>query len=438
MSFYDTIKAGIGADCFAHIEKESGAEVSLAMQKPLQDQYGTDQYHFPRLLLREFQEDSHRFEKVGLKILPADVMDVLFGCKLLRATNSEKEYRQRGGGFSPFGVRPVLPGWEEKALPLNVVEDQYVSGLEADIRERTLLSHISSFNSGPSEVQRQQDFFDDLFSALALPFVCFLEGESLVEKHKQFQPGLLDYSPAAATDFFCASSIGYRITGTRNYCFWHGTAWLRTFLSLLRVAAFIHPGQREFTLGPKMEPPTFPVFLGMHSHGSYQWNEDTKASWKKFPDGCLFRSFGFRGLSNMWLDQRNFSRIKAFMLDHRAIFDHLKNPWSATNTGDVAPTLDILSSATQIPDLGAKILLIYCCLEHLFVPEQAGAENKKYIIGGLKALKPKLAPWFDNLYLQRCKYAHKGFVLRTDATWKLISDSMTNVMSLLAAKLSVS
>ena len=140
----------------------------------------------------------------------------------------------------------------------------------------------------------------------------------------------------------------------------------------------------------------------------------------------------------MWLDLRNFSKIKKFMLDHRAIFDHLKNPWNATNTGDVAPTLDILSSATQIPDLGAKILLIYCCLEHLFVPEQAGAENKKYIIGGLKALKPKLAPWFDSLYLQRCEYAHKGFVLRTDATWMLISDSMSNVMSLLAAKLSVS
>jgi hypothetical protein len=140
----------------------------------------------------------------------------------------------------------------------------------------------------------------------------------------------------------------------------------------------------------------------------------------------------------MWLDIRNFSKVKRFMLDHRAIFDHLKNPWNATNTGDVAPTLDILSSATQIPDLGAKILLIYCCLEHLFVPEQAGAENKKYIIGGLKALKPQLSSWFDKLYQQRCEYAHKGFVLRTDETWKLISDSMTNVMSLLVAKLSVS
>jgi hypothetical protein len=99
---------------------------------------------------------------------------------------------------------------------------------------------------------------------------------------------------------------------------------------------------------------------------------------------------------------------------------------------------DILSSATQIPDLGAKILQIYCCLEHLFVPENTGAENKKYMIGGLKALKPQLSPWFDRLYLQRCEYAHQGFVLRTNETLGLITESMNNVMSLLVAKLSVS
>jgi hypothetical protein len=207
---------------------------------------------------------------------------------------------------------------------------------------------------------------------------------------------------------------------------------------MLRIAGFIHAGQREFTLGSQMEPPIFPVFLGMHAHGAYQWGEDKKESWEKLPDGCLFRSFGFRGLSNMWLDHRNFSGIKKFMLEQRSIFDRLQNPWNPSNTNDVAPTLDILSSATQIPDLGAKILLIYCCLEHLFVPENAGADNSKYIIGGLKALKPQLISWFQTLYRQRCEYAHRGFVLRTDETLALITDSMKNVMSLLVAKLSVS
>jgi len=418
------------------MEEESDKEVKLAKQAPLVDQYGTDKYYSARLLLREFQEDCQRFEKVGLKLLPLDIVDVLFRCKLLRATDSEKEYRQRGG-FSQLDIGPVSPTWADKAKPLDVIENQYVSALEGDIRDRTLLSHISCLNSGPVEAKPQQGFFDDLFTSLGLSFACFLEGDHLIEKQKQLQPGLITYDLATAMEFFCASSIGYATTGTRNYCFWRGAAWLRTLLNLLRIAAFIHPGQREFTIGPKMEPPTFPVFLGMHSHGSYQWNEDAKESWQKFPDGCLIRSHGFRGLSNMWLDLRNFSKIKKFMLDHKIVFEHLRNPWSPTNTGDVAPTLDILSSATQMPDLGAKILLIYCCLEHLFVPEEAGAENKKYIIGGLKALNPKLSSWFDQLYKKRNEYAHKGFVLRTHGTWKLISDSMTNVMSLLVAKLSV-
>ena len=139
----------------------------------------------------------------------------------------------------------------------------------------------------------------------------------------------------------------------------------------------------------------------------------------------------------MWLDRRNCRGIKQFMLDQKSIFEHLKNPWSDRSTKELAPVLDILSSAVQIPDLGAKLLLIYCGLEHLFVPSQAGAENSKYIVGGLKALKPQLTAWFKELYNQRCEYAHKGFVLRTDRTLALIRDSVINVMTLLATKLSI-
>jgi hypothetical protein len=438
MSFHDNITTGIRAECHAHIEQESEMEVALAMRKPLKDKYGTDQYYYPRLLLREFQADCEHFEKTRLRILPADLVDIHFCCKLLRATNNAQEYRQRGGGFSPFGIRPNLPTWTDKAVPLDSLLNQYVDRLEADILERTLITHISSFNSGPVEAVVQQSFFEDLFAALGVPFVVFLDGDHLIEKHKRLEPGLGTYDRVAAKNYFSASSLGYTVIGTKNYCFWHGTTWLRTFLNMLRIAGFIHPGQREFSLGPQMEPPIFPVFLGMHAQGAYQWSEDMKESWEKLPDGCLFRSFGFRGLSNMWLDGRNFQGIKKFMLDHRSIFDHLQNPWSLSNTNDVAPTLDILSSATQIPDLGAKILLIYCCLEHLFVPEVAGAENSKYIIGGLNSLKPHLVSWFRRLYGQRCEYAHKGFVLRTDETFALISDSMKNVMSILVAKLSVS
>ncbi len=126
------------------------------------------------------------------------------------------------------------------------------------------------------------------------------------------------------------------------------------------------------------------------------------------------------------------------MHDHRKIFERLKNPWGAKSTRDIAPILDILSSATQIPDVGAKILLIYCCLEHLFVPKNAKSDNRKYIIGGMNALAPELLSWFDRLYYLRCDYAHKGSVLRDDTTMGLIMESMRNAMTLLIAKLSIS
>jgi hypothetical protein len=438
MSFRDTLKAKLGPQRYAHIEKEAQTEFSRALEMPLKDKFDTDQYYSPRPLLKEFASEAEFLDKVGLKVLPAEVVHIVFRCKLLLAINNEQEFNQRSGLVSLFANRAIFPIWTDKGMKFDQLEDKYVSGLETDIRERTLLSHISSLNPDQLKPGSQQAFFEDLFSSLSVPFISFLD-EDLVKKHTQYEPGLRSYDSAEAREFFSAPSLGFKITGTNNYCFVRGSIWLRTFLNMLRIAAFIYPGQMEFDIGHQMEPPTFPVFLGAHAHGSFQWNEDKKESWEKLPDGCLSRSWGFRGVSNMWLDLRNCPSIKEFMLTHKTIFERLKNPWNESNANDVAPTLDILSSATQISDLGAKVLLIYCCLEHLFVPAEAGAENSKYIIGGLNALKPQLVPWFrERLYVQRNEYAHKGFVLRDDKTLGLIKESMKNVMSLLVAKLSAS
>jgi len=127
---------------------------------------------------------------------------------------------------------------------------------------------------------------------------------------------------------------------------------------------------------------------------------------------------------------------KNFFLENKKIFDSLKNPWSKQCLNDVAPTLDILSSATQIPDLGVKVLLLYCCLEHLFVPKNIRADNKKYIVGGINALRSDLLTWFDRLYGLRCTYAHKGFIQIDEKVLGIITESMRNVIKLLVAKLS--
>jgi hypothetical protein len=437
MSFLELIKAKIGKEAFSQLEKVAEKEVALAKQMALRDQDNHEQFYTPQFVRVDLIPECEIFERTGLKILPADVLNILFRCKLLFAAQTEHEYQQRGGRVSFFDNVGAIPKWSDRGDKVDVLIDRYISGLQAQIEERTLITYISAFTSSPP-AGSPQGSFHDIFSALGFPFVCFFDDEQLIERHKQAEPGLKAYDQASAKQFFCAPSIGFSVSGSGDYCFWFSSMWLRTFLNMLRIASYIRPGQRDFGLDVKMTAPTFPVFLGQHAQGCYSWGEDKKESWAKIPDGCLFLSFGYRGLSNMWLDFRTLPAIKKFMVDHKKVFETLKNPWSARNINDLAPALDILSSATQIPDVGAKILLVYCCLEHLFVPKSTSTENKKYIVGGMNALAPDLLKWFDHLYDLRCAYAHKGFVFRDNATMALVSDSMKNVMTLLVAKLSVS
>jgi hypothetical protein len=282
----------------------------------------------------------------------------------------------------------------------------------------------------------QQNFFDQLFLKINTQFTCYLDENKLIEKYKLLEPGLREYELKEATRYFSSPSIGFTCFGSSTYCRWYAYAWLRTFLCLLKISGFITPAQIEFgSSGVEIMAPTHPVFLGTHTIGGLCWEEDEKESWEKVPDGCLFRSFGYRGISKFWLDSRNCPRIEKFFLEHKKIFNLLKHPWSERYLNDVAPTLDILGSATQVPDLGAKMLLIYCCLEHLLVPKHVSADNTKYIVGGINALRYDLLEWFDRLYKLRCDYAHKGFIKRDDKVFKLIMESVRNVMALLMAKL---
>ena len=88
-----------------------------------------------------------------------------------------------------------------------------------------------------------------------------------------------------------------------------------------------------------------------------------------------------------------------------------------------------------VPDEGAKLLLLYCCLEHLFVPPNFTRDNKKYIVRGMHALRPDLLEWFNRLYKQRCAYAHKGFLVPGEETRGLMVESVNNVLALIMAKL---
>ena len=283
------VKAKIGESAYSHIEKEAEKEVALAMQMPLLDEIHRARYYKPRAMLGEFLGELESFEKVGLKISPMDLMTLLFKCKLLPAANSQEEFGQRCGGLFPPLVDPALVvRSSEKGDKVDVLVDKHLTQLEASVRERILVTPVNSFQALSGDSNHQASF-EKLFEGLGAPFVCYFEGPHLVEKHKQFEPGRIAYGLDDAKDFFCASSIGFRCVGSRDYCFWYSTTWLRTLLNLLRIGSYIHPGQVDFGLqGVQMSAPTFPVFVGEHAKGFYKWDEDKSQSWAKIPDGCLF------------------------------------------------------------------------------------------------------------------------------------------------------
>lgn len=108
--------------------------------------------------------------------------------------------------------------WSEKTEKIDVLIERHLTQLEAEVRERIMLAHISSFSALAGNPQPQA-FFERLFESVGLPFVCFFDGDHLIEKHRQFEPGLTSHDLQRAKEFFSAPSIGFRSSGSRDYCF---------------------------------------------------------------------------------------------------------------------------------------------------------------------------------------------------------------------------
>jgi hypothetical protein len=435
MSYLETIKNQIGKDCFARLEKEADNELSLALKMPLKNQYGDTQYYRKRVLIGELFADCDFFDGNRLRILPTDLVNAIFRAKLLFASQDEASFLQRSGeGSYAMGI------WSKKPAKIDEAVEAFFERIKDSIKERTLLTQLSSFiapskNGSGQDYEAVQKFFEQLFQKLGVPPVVFVNQGALMEKYKQMQPELLEHTEKHCQEYFYAPSIGFTVTGSESYCYLYAVAWLRTFLQLLRIAGFVSAPQIDSHEGVSFLPPKGSVWLGSRTEAAYSWSEGAFESWRKSPDGNLFVSFGYRRLSNIWLDNRAFQKIENFILGNRKILESMKHPCKEKSLRDVVPTLDLLNTVTQLPDEGVKLLLLYCCLEHLFVPQGYTRDNKKYIIGGLNALRPDLLKWFDELYERRCDYAHKGFLVPGEQTRGLMVESVNNVLALITAKL---
>jgi hypothetical protein len=436
MAYLDTIKKQIGPDRFARLEKEAENEVAAALKMPLTNPYGDKQFYQKPFVIPEMLPDADFFNEKGLGIFPTDVVDALFRAKLLFASKDVDSFLQRSGeGTSALGI------WHRKPAKYDEAVECFFEWIKDSNKERTLLTQLSSFygprNAGEQDFAAVEKFFEHLFQKLNLPFVAFVNPGALMEQYKQRELGLLDYQEKECQRFFYAPSIGFTVTGSSAFCYRYSEVWLRTFLQMLRIAGFVCAPQIDSHNDVSFLPPKGSVFLGSYAEGFFTWQGEELESWRKPPDGNLFVSFGYRRLSNIWLDSRTFGGIQNFILGHAKIFEIMKHPWREKPLRDVVPTLDLLNTVTQLPDNGAKLLLLYCCLEHLFVPTGSGypRNNEAYITGGLNALRPDLLKWFKELYKHRCNYAHKGFLAPREPTLRLIFDSVRNVLALVVAKL---
>jgi hypothetical protein len=318
------IKQKIGEEVFSRLDKEADTEVGLALQMPLVDQYRKEKWYYQRYLIPDLLEECELFEKLELKFSPMDIINVLFRCKLAFAVQTENDYYRRIPGHSYVDEYSFLIKWAEKANGIDSVIDQYLERMQDFISDKTLLAEISQFNYKSVDPNASPtEFFEQLFKKLSLPFVVFFDDDILLTKYKIADPHSRSHLLPDAKKYFLSPSIGFTSSGTSMYVQLYASAWLRTFLNMLRIGGFIYKPQIDFGW-PEIgfSPPTTPVFLGSHSYGVWSWNEDAKMPWQKSPDGCLFLSFGYRGLSNMWLDARAYGGIEKFMLENKIIFDY--------------------------------------------------------------------------------------------------------------------
>lgn len=421
-----SLKEKIGEQLFATLVQTAEEEVQAALASPKNVQ-STNKYNSRWWLLSKLLKECEQFEDMQLPITPLDVVSVLFHAKLLFAAGSEQEYIQRTGGASTWDITFQFK-WAEREKSIDQVIDAHLGMLGASVARRILVSEIKHVATGEGDAS---EFFTVLFFQKELPFALFLDDAYVVEKYKLIRPGLPSYSQSDAKRFFYAPSFGVTVTGSPGYVFLRGSALLRTFLSMLRIAAFIHKPQIDF--GYQINDNlalTTPVIAGTDTAGEYYWDQHANHPWEKFPDGSLFLSDGYRGISKMWLDKRSFPGIDAFFSEHRSIFYNLNNPWKPDNVHELIPAIELLSTATQMLDLGAKFLLIYSALQHLFHAN----DNAANIAEGIRKLKPELLPWFENFNGARLLYMDKGYMVMDDEAMVLVYESMKNAFDLLAAK----
>lgn len=407
----ETIKKVITEDLFNVLNDIAQKEVSKSLKTQLVDKYRQEKYYHHDIYKEEMSSINHSFYELKLLFTPQEITLILFKAKLLFACKSKKEFSQRSGGGSPFRIDFLTFDWEKESLAnIDLVAEKHFNLLQESIKKRRLDVIISNFNDSSLDKKYLYENFPKFIQSINSKF---------------------DLIKSVDEDAYI---FGYETEGTEQYIFYEAVAIQRTFLNLLRISIYLNPGQMDVGFnGAELTPPITPTFRNSNSHGGFNWDEDDKKPYKKNPDGSLAMSFNSKSITKSYLDERNFGYFPIFFKENKIIFDNLQQPFQDFNLNFIIPIIDILNSVTQMSDNGAKILQIYCTLEHLFVPEGVSRNNSTYIKSGIYALDEGKKEWFQELYKIRNQYAHKAYV-DLENPINFIRESLINVIHLVKLK----
>ena len=446
-SFFQEIKAKTSNATWKKLEAIANREVGLALRAEIfiDPSYARSKYHrlsyfFPDI----FNLYSH-FYISNVGVSPWEIINILFRCKLIRIVKSQGEFDARTGGGGSFvdssDFRLTMQDAEKEYADLITERFEILKKQTENEGEKAVIVAIWNFDCYSEgmegftlEMEKRFPGFHFLFTS-----------QQLVDFQKRFDIGmpLSNYTPENARQYLMSLmgnffAIAYVGKGGDDYVSRYALPVIKMLCDFFRIFGFIYPYQRD-SGGDRDYRYDAPIGYSLicsgstNSHGCFLWREERKPLVDRHPDGNLFLSFGFRSIARLHLDVRTFPAYLDLFDKHKTLFNVVLKPYTGAYTNDVLPIIHLLSTASQVQDYGGKVLLLMCCLEHMYAKD--GFRGIKSITKQVELFRPDLVSWILELYRLRCEYAHNGYLSGISDLNSFAAESMKNCLELLQANI---
>ena len=165
MSFIQEIKTAIGEELYSNLNKLANGAFSKKSQLCSNTPLGQNSYI--EEILPKLVTECEIFENKNLRISPIDVINILYKCKLVKASGTIEDYKKSTVCYNLVDEFDFFIPWEKRNnSEENLIQDCF-ERLQSLLKSNTLIVEINSFNGGSYEIQ---SFFDNLFKELTIRY----------------------------------------------------------------------------------------------------------------------------------------------------------------------------------------------------------------------------------------------------------------------------